>query len=126
MGPSTSALVVAVVGVTGTLASGLMAHRSALRSKSAELDHAERQRRDEQLVVERRETLSERRASCAALNQRLRQFHSLLSRHYLALASEHASTQQGQDREESRRILRGSRIPCVQVTRSGEPRDRPN
>lgn len=106
MNPSTSALVVAVVGVIGTLTSGLMAHRSALHSKSVELDHAERQRRDEQLAIERREALSERRASYAVLNQRLRQFHSLLSRHYLALASGHASAQQGQDREEPRRILR--------------------
>lgn len=106
MDPSTSALVVAVVGVIGTLTSGLMAHRSALHSKSVELDHAERQRRDEQLAIERREALSERRASYALLNQHLRQFHSLLSKHYLALAARHATAQQGQDREGSRRLLR--------------------
>lgn len=105
MDPSTSALIVAVVGVVGTLVSGLLAHRSALRAKSVELDHAERQKREEQLAVERREALSERRASYTAFNQGLRQFHTVLSRHYLALASGQAAPQQGQEREETRRTL---------------------
>lgn len=85
---------------------GLLAHRSALQAKTVELDHAERQRRQEQLAIERREALSARRASYAAFNQRLRQFHSALSRDYLALASGQASPQQGQEREEPRRTLR--------------------
>ncbi|MEU6285483.1 hypothetical protein, partial [Streptomyces sp. NPDC047028] len=45
-------------------------------------------------------------ASYAAFNQRLRQFHSVLSRDYLALASGQANPQQGQERQEPRRILR--------------------
>jgi hypothetical protein len=40
MDATTGALVVAVVGVLGTLSSGLLAHRSARRSKAIELEHA--------------------------------------------------------------------------------------
>ncbi|GES31150.1 hypothetical protein AB0G60_12910 [Streptomyces angustmyceticus] len=106
MSPSTSALIVAVVGVAGTLLSGVLAHRSTLRSKSMELGHEEQQRCEERLAEERREALNERRASYAALNQHLRHFHQALSRHFLVLEAGHASAQQTQAREESRRNLR--------------------
>ncbi|MER5543339.1 hypothetical protein ABT072_13025 [Streptomyces sp. NPDC002589] len=106
MAPSTSALIVAVVGVLGTLLSGVLAHRSALRSKAMELDHAEQQRREERTAEERRETVNERKASYTALNQHLRQFHRVLSKHYLALEAGQAGPEQTQEREESRRALR--------------------
>nr|WP_202513740.1 hypothetical protein [Streptomyces sp. SID8373] len=101
-----TALVVAVVGVAGTLASGVMAHRGALRAKTVELDRAERQRRDEQLAAERREALAARRASYAVFNQRLRQFHSALSKDYFALAAGEADPGRAREREEPRRVLR--------------------
>ncbi|MEU9533032.1 hypothetical protein AB0D00_11995 [Streptomyces sp. NPDC048213] len=106
MDPSLTALVVAVVGVAGTLASGVMAHRGALRAKTVELDRAERQRRDEQLAAERREALAARRASYAVFNQRLRQFHSVLSKDYFALAAGEADPGRAREREEPRRVLR--------------------
>ncbi|MFC8535368.1 hypothetical protein ACFUJY_15595 [Streptomyces sp. NPDC057249] len=106
MDPSLTALIVAVVGVAGTLVSGVMAHRGALRAKTVELDRAERLRREELLADERREALGARRAVYAVFNQRLRQFHSVLSKDYLALASGQARPQQGQEREEPRRVLR--------------------
>ncbi|MFE6762023.1 hypothetical protein [Streptomyces sp. NPDC057689] len=106
MDPSLTALVVAVVGVAGTLASGVMAHRGALKAKTVELDRAERQRRDEQLAAERREALAARRASYAVFNQRLRQFHSVLSKDYFALAAGEPGPGRGREREEPRRVLR--------------------
>lgn len=106
MDPSLTALVVAVVGVAGTLASGVMAHRGALKAKTVELDRAERQRRDEQLAAERREALAARRASYAVFNQRLRQFHSVLSKDYFALAAGEAAPGRAREREEPRRVLR--------------------
>ncbi|MFJ1669449.1 hypothetical protein ACIOK4_24200 [Streptomyces bottropensis] len=106
MTPSTSSLIVAVVGVLGTLLSGVLAYRSALRSKSMELDHAERQRRDERSATDRREAMNERKASYTAFNQHLRHFHQVLSRHYLALEAGQASPEQTQERDESRRNLR--------------------
>ncbi|MGW1185249.1 hypothetical protein ACWD7Y_28670 [Streptomyces drozdowiczii] len=106
MDPSLTALIVAVVGVAGTLASGVMAHRGALKAKTVELDRAERQRRDEQLAAERREALAARRASYAVFNQRLRQFHSVLSKDYFALAAGEAGPDRAREREEPRRVLR--------------------
>ncbi|WP_329025447.1 MULTISPECIES: hypothetical protein [unclassified Streptomyces] len=106
MDPSLTALVVAVVGVAGTLASGVLAHRGALKAKTVELDRAERQRRDEQLAAERREALAARRASYAVFNQRLRQFHSVLSKDYFALAAGEADPDRAREREDPRRVLR--------------------
>ncbi|MFF7341067.1 hypothetical protein ACFZAT_27570 [Streptomyces sp. NPDC008163] len=106
MDPSLTALIVAVVGVAGTLVSGVMAHRGALRAKTVELDRAERLRREELLADERRENLAVRRASYAVFNQRLRQFHSVLSKDYFALAAGEAHPERGREREEPRRVLR--------------------
>ncbi|OKJ76174.1 hypothetical protein [Streptomyces sp. CB02460] len=106
MDPSLTALIVAVVGVAGTLVSGVMAHRGALRAKTVELDRAERLRREELLADERRENLAVRRASYAVFNQRLRQFHSVLSKDYFTLAAGEARPERGQEREEPRRVLR--------------------
>ncbi|SED62261.1 hypothetical protein SAMN05216483_4189 [Streptomyces sp. 2131.1] len=106
MDPSLTALAVAVVGVAGTLASGVLAHRGALKAKTEELDRAERQRRDEQLAAERREALAARRASYAVFNQRLRQFHSVLSQDYFALAAGEAAPDRAREREEPRCVLR--------------------
>ncbi|MDT0308419.1 hypothetical protein RM780_15830 [Streptomyces sp. DSM 44917] len=103
MDPSLSALIVAVVGVTGTLASGLFAHRSALRTKAVELEHAARQSREERVDAERRASLEARRTSYIALNQAMRQFHAALSADRASAAAGEAP---GAGREEYRRALR--------------------
>ncbi|MEU9114539.1 hypothetical protein AB0D04_22780 [Streptomyces sp. NPDC048483] len=87
MDASMSSLIVAVVGVLGTLVSGLLAHRGALRSKTLELRHAAQERRDERRAQERRELTETRRASYANLNQSLRHFHAALFRRYQDLAA---------------------------------------
>lgn len=84
----------------------MLAHRGALKAKTVELDRAERQRRDEQLAAERREALAARRASYAVFNQRLRQFHSVLSKDYFALAAGEADPDRAREREDPRRVLR--------------------
>lgn len=109
MDTSISALVIAVVGVVGTLLSGLLAHRSALRAKSIDIAHTERQQRKQELAQERRESHDARRATYTALNQALRQFHAILFREHRARAegvdaSSLASL--AEQREEARGTLR--------------------
>jgi hypothetical protein len=89
---STSALVVAVVGVLGTLMSGLLAHRGSLRAKHVELTHLARERQEERRAQERREIREQRRASYALFNQALRQHHAALFRQYLDLRAGRTDT----------------------------------
>ncbi|MEU0805510.1 hypothetical protein [Streptomyces sp. NPDC005970] len=106
MDATTSSLVVAVVGVLGTLMSGLLTHRSALRSKTVELEHARQEKREERQVLEHREMLEARRVSYAAFNQSLRQFHAALSQHYLDLVAGRGDGETRPEVEEARRALR--------------------
>jgi hypothetical protein len=87
MDATTSSLIIAVIGVLGTLMSGLLAHRSALLSKTIELERLSQEKREERQALERREILETRRASYATFNQNLRQFHAALSLRYLDLAA---------------------------------------
>ncbi|MDX3387792.1 hypothetical protein PV682_41065 [Streptomyces niveiscabiei] len=107
MSPSTSALVVAVVGVAGTLLSGVLAHRGALRSTSMELEHARLEREAERDAVERRENVEARRASYVQLNRAIRELHLLLWQHREALAAGTGDTAaQTAERADARRELR--------------------
>ncbi|MFF2652039.1 hypothetical protein [Streptomyces sp. NPDC058045] len=106
MGSSVVALTVAVVGVVGTLLSGVLAHRSALRAKSLELDHAQREREAERAAAEHRETVQERRAAYTAFNHRLRQFHYTVSKHLGVLRAGPAPAGQTEEREAARQALR--------------------
>ncbi|WP_416971958.1 hypothetical protein [Streptomyces sp. 4F14] len=107
MSPSTSALVVAVVGVAGTLLSGVLAHRGALRSTSMELEHARLEREAERAATERRENVEARRASYVQLNRAIRELHLLLWQHRegLAAGTDDASAQTA-ERADARRELR--------------------
>ncbi|MET9256833.1 hypothetical protein [Streptomyces sp. NPDC003717] len=106
MDASVSALVVAVVGVCGTLLSGILVHRGAIRSKALELDHAERQRREDRLVAAGRESAAERKAAYREFNQRLRQFHQVLWNDHLALGTGQAAPDRTRERDEPRHALR--------------------
>ncbi|KAB8163456.1 hypothetical protein FH609_022010 [Streptomyces sp. 3MP-14] len=99
MGGSMTGLAVAVVGVLGTLLSGLLVQRGALRAKRVELEHAERERAERERAEERaeRERAAERearRASYVALNQRSRMYSRALVDWRNAL---HAAHQDGRD-----------------------------
>jgi hypothetical protein len=107
---STSSLVVAVVGVLGTLLSGILAHRSALRAKAIELEHARQVQQEERRAQERRELLEARRASYATFNQSLRQFHGALWRRHRELVDGEADAEarpRSPEVEEARRALMG-------------------
>ncbi|MGW4935136.1 hypothetical protein ACWEQH_19260 [Streptomyces sp. NPDC004166] len=85
MGGSTAALVIAALGVAGTLASGLLTQRAAARARMAELEQDHRHRRAEE-ERSRRQTLLEKRHACyVSLNMTDRQFHSTLLLHIDAI-----------------------------------------
>jgi hypothetical protein len=98
MSASVVALIIGVVGVIGTLASGLLAHRSALRTKRIELDHAERQVREERRESDRQTYLAARRAMYVTLNQNLRNYHGALWRLALALRAPDGPGEERRDR----------------------------
>ncbi|MFD8566653.1 hypothetical protein [Streptomyces sp. NPDC059639] len=104
MSASVSALVVAVVGVLGTLVSGLLAHRSASRAKQLELRHADDQRRADQERNELQEMMAARRTSYARLNQAVRHFHAVLTNHRSRTTP--LSAEQQVEMEDARRSLR--------------------
>ncbi|RKN11429.1 hypothetical protein [Streptomyces radicis] len=106
MDASTSALIVAVAGVVGTLASGLLAHRGALRAVSVQLTHAERQWRREHEAQDRREEMAARRAVYIALNQSLRQYHAAVYRDHQARAAGRVEPELTERRAADRRAMR--------------------
>ncbi|MGP3977284.1 hypothetical protein ACTWQF_25400 [Streptomyces sp. 8N114] len=92
---SYTALAVAVVGVLGTLLSGLLTQRASDRAKRYELEHADRQRMED-LAAERRQTgMEQRRTSYVALNKAARQYLTALTDHLHVLLRD-------EEREESR------------------------
>jgi hypothetical protein len=72
------ALIVAVVGVAGTLASALLTQTLSLRAKRTELDEQRRQRFEERDETRRRTEFKDRRDSCVALNMAARRFRQAL------------------------------------------------
>ncbi|GFE20379.1 hypothetical protein [Streptomyces nigrescens] len=81
-----SALIIASVGVFGTLASGLLAQRSALQVKRLELESAERQRAAELDSSTREAARNALRGCFIELNYSLRTYYSELDT-YLRMAS---------------------------------------
>ncbi|KOG16245.1 MULTISPECIES: hypothetical protein [Streptomyces] len=96
MGASWTALLIAVVGVAGTLGAALLTQNRADRTKRMELQAAAEQRREERghaeelLRVEharqaQRESLERRRACYIALNTATRQYLTAMNNHLHAL-----------------------------------------
>ncbi|MGX2995939.1 hypothetical protein JNUCC64_16910 [Streptomyces sp. JNUCC 64] len=75
----TGALLIALIGVCGTLAATWLTQRSADRAKRKELDHAVWLHRAEREDRAREETLGARRTSHVALNTTARQYLTALS-----------------------------------------------
>ncbi|MFQ6197231.1 hypothetical protein [Streptomyces sp. NPDC000405] len=75
----TGALLIALIGVCGTLAATWLTQRSADRVKQRELEHAEWLRRSDHDERTREAALSARRASYVALNTTARQYLTALS-----------------------------------------------
>jgi hypothetical protein len=72
------ALIVAIVGVAGTLASALLTQLLSARAKHAELDDLRQQRLEERAEERRRVEYRDRRDSCAAVNMTARRFRQAL------------------------------------------------
>lgn len=72
------ALVIAIVGVLGTLASALLTQTLSIRSKRLELGEQHRQRTEEREEERRRTEFKDRRDSCIALNMAARHFRQAL------------------------------------------------
>ena len=72
------ALVVAIVGVVGTLASTLLTQMLSLRSKRLEADDQQQQRLEERVEERRRTEYRDRRDCCIAMNMAGRRFRQAL------------------------------------------------
>jgi hypothetical protein len=78
MSTAVLALVVAIVGVLGTLASALLTQTLSLRAKRLDIDEQRRQRLEQRDDERQRTEFQDRRASCIALNMEGRRFRQAL------------------------------------------------
>jgi hypothetical protein len=78
MSTDLTAVVVAVVGVAGTLSSPVLAQRLNMRSKQQELDSERQQRLDEREADRRQSNLRERREAYIGMNAAARAFRQAL------------------------------------------------
>ncbi|MFE6178227.1 hypothetical protein [Streptomyces sp. NPDC056464] len=78
-------LVIAFLGIVGTLVSGLMTQRLAEKVKSRELSHAEGQRAEERQYETEREAAGALRACYVVLNTASLDYHSELNHFWHAL-----------------------------------------
>ncbi|WP_327674559.1 hypothetical protein [Kitasatospora sp. NBC_00458] len=94
MDPSSlTALLVAVVGVAGTLASALLTQRRGDAARREERDLADRQRREELAGQREAVDLAERRAGYTALNIAARQYLTALNDYAHALRRDPAAAE---------------------------------
>jgi len=87
-------VVVAVLGVAGTLLSPLLGQRAVARAKQQEYDLQHRQRLEERTEAQRRTAFEERRSLYARLNTAARQYTQEL-RAYLRMITAGAVTDEG-------------------------------
>ncbi|WP_405834215.1 hypothetical protein [Streptomyces sp. NBC_00105] len=81
-------LVIAFLGIVGTLASGLMTQRLAEKTKLKELDRSERQRAEERQYESKRVTEEVVRACYVMLNTASLDYHSELNNFWYALKAD--------------------------------------
>ncbi|MGW4041285.1 hypothetical protein [Streptomyces sp. NPDC004721] len=79
MSGSISAIVVAILGIGGTLASALLTQRGADRVRKHELEHARQLRHDEREYARHEAQLEARRTTYAALNAVTRDYINVMS-----------------------------------------------
>jgi hypothetical protein len=94
MNADLTTVVVAVLGVIGTLSSPLLAQRIAARAKQQEFNLQSQQRREELQEAQRREAFEERRSLYARLNTAARQYNQAL-REYLRMVKTGSVTAEG-------------------------------
>ncbi len=94
MAADITTLLVAVLGVAGTLSSPLLSQRSADRAKRQEFELQGLQRREERLETERKSALQERQLIYAKLNTAARQYEQEMYE-YLRVMAAGAPTDEG-------------------------------
>jgi hypothetical protein len=85
LNPSTSALVIALVGIAGTLSSALLTQRSANNSKVRELEWADQQRREDRTYQAKQAAVEARRTCYVALNIAARLYQTALTNYFVAV-----------------------------------------
>ena len=85
MNSSTSALIIALVGITGTLASALLTQRGASKNAIRELERADQQRREERAYQAEKTTIDDRRTCYVALNIAARLYQTALTNYLVDL-----------------------------------------
>ncbi|MFJ3301927.1 hypothetical protein ACIPSA_02165 [Streptomyces sp. NPDC086549] len=103
MSGSVTSLLIALLGILGTLASGLLAQRSAERAKAKELVQAERQRIDDREYQAGLAALETLRACCVGLNTAALDYHSELNRFRYALQADAVTDEMRTRLDEARR-----------------------
>jgi hypothetical protein len=102
MNANLTTVLVAILGVAGTLSSPLLGQRIAARAKQQEFDLQRQERLEARADSRQRETFEERRAMYARLNTAARRYTQQL-RNYLHMLRDGAITADGRDRLEKAR-----------------------
>lgn len=98
-----SALLIAVMGIVGTLASALLTQYSANNSKRRELEYADRQQREEREYRALRDTIEARRACYVTLNTAARLYLTELANYLYSLQAGKPTDEFRDKVEEARR-----------------------
>ncbi|MEU6524410.1 hypothetical protein ABZ892_16720 [Streptomyces sp. NPDC046924] len=106
MSQSVIALLLAVVGVLGTLASALLSQRGGRQTKLMELQHAERQHASDKIAEGRRIDFEDRRACYVAVNKVFRRHQAALKNYFSSLSSNTVKEGQWEEIEETRHASR--------------------
>lgn len=94
MSADITTVLVAVIGVAGTLTSPLLGQRIAARVKQQEFELQRQQRHEESEEAQRRTAFEERRSCCAGLNTAARQYQQQLEA-YLRMITADAISDEG-------------------------------
>ncbi|MEV5012918.1 hypothetical protein [Streptomyces sp. NPDC055692] len=106
MSHSVSTLLLAVVGVLGTLASALLTQCGAMKAKQTELDQAQRQHESDRVADEQRAAIQARRACYIEVNQTFRHYQAALDDYLSSLLSHPVTEGQRAEVEETRHASR--------------------
>ena len=102
----TTTLLVAVLGVAGTLSSPVLGQRIASRARQQEFDLESQQRREEREAAQREAAFEERRAMYAALNTAARQYQQELTAYLRAISSNSVTDESRADLTKAREGFR--------------------
>jgi hypothetical protein len=106
MNANLTTVLVAILGVAGTLTSPLLGQRIAARAKQQEFELQRQQRLEERAEAQRRRAFEERRSMYAGLNTAARQYTQEL-RAYLRMIAANAITDEGRtDLSKARQTFR--------------------